>query len=267
MLRKMFVLFSGMCLLAAVHAADPQGAVLVNLAGEERMLSQRVVKAYAQIGLGVMPDLAVTQMRESIARFDANLERLRAVAGGDGVAAALDRLAADWGELRAAAVSVSTRDSALRLSMRSLAVLDAAERLTEAVENAFPGSANRLVNLAGRQRMLSQRVAKAYMLHSWGAESGQIRDEMEAATRKFSDLLAALLAEPGNTPEIRAELDEMALQWEWLQTALSAEGAVSYRLVVAEAADSILESSDRITQLYQRLEHTPARAGLPEDRP
>ena len=44
----------------------------------------------------------------------------------------------------------------------------------------------------------------------------------------------------------------MALQWEWLQTAIAAEGATSYRLIVAEATESILESTLRITRMYEQ---------------
>jgi hypothetical protein len=101
--------------------------------------------------------------------------------------------------------------------------------------------------------MLSQRLGKAYILYSWGGADASAAIEIEKVSEELSDRIELLGARVENTPEIRLEIEEIGLQWEWLQTAMSAEGAVSYRLVVVEAADSILESTDRLTRLYERL--------------
>jgi hypothetical protein len=61
------------------------------------------------------------------------------------------------------------------------------------------------------------------------------------------------MARPENTDQIRSELQNLALQWEWLQTAVSNEGAVSYRLIVAEASEAILTAANRITRLYDQI--------------
>lgn len=253
MLSKLSVLLWAMCLATAVYSAEPvlAPAALVNIAGEQRMLSQRLAKAYAQLGLNVVPAVASAQIKESVARFEANLDRLRPVVDGVAEAAPIYRgLVQGWSTLRAAAVLPVTRDSALAVSLQSEAVLDSAEHLTRTL-SAASGAVGRHVDVAGRQRMLSQRVVKAYMLHSWGVGSRENRDEMEVAAREFGEGLVTLAALPGNTAEMRAELEEIALQWEWLQTALAAEGAMSYRLVVAEAGDSILIAADRLTRLYE----------------
>jgi hypothetical protein len=109
-----------------------------------------------------------------------------------------------------------------------------------------------LVNRAGRQRMLSQRLAKAYMLRTWGVDSAALRDELEATVSEFGRNLAELGAYRDNSPEIRHELEEIGLQWEWLRTAIEAEGAVTYRLIVAESAEAILLMTDRLTRLYEQ---------------
>jgi len=269
MLSKLFVLLWVMCLAIVVHAAGPvlAPAAAVNIAGEQRMLSQRLAKAYAQLGLNVVPAVARVQVKESIARFETNLDRLRPVVDGVAEAAPIyQRLVQGWSTLRAAAAVIPvTRDSALAVSQRSQAVLDSAEQLTRTL-SAASGAVGRHVDLAGRQRMLSQRVVKAYMLHSWGLESPENRHEMEAAAREFGEGLVALAALPANTAEMRAELEEIALQWEWLQTALAAEGAMSYRLVVAEAGDSILIAADRLTRLYEHSDGRRAAASALENQ-
>jgi hypothetical protein len=256
MLRKLSGFIVALLLSASVHAAGGESAPMsINLAGEQRMLSQRIAKAYAQIGLNVMPNTASVQMKDAIGRFESNLATLESVVADQPAArTAHQRLAASWAVFRAAAAAPISRESALALSNLSIDVLDAADRLAQLIaDEASSRATSRIVNLAGRQRMLSQRLAKAYMLRSWGADSAPVRDEIALVSREFPAGLEALMALGETTPEIRLELEEIALQWEWLQAAISAEGALSFRLVVAEAADSILDASDRVTRLYEQL--------------
>lgn len=225
----------------------------LNRAGEQRMLSQRIVKSYSQVGLNILPAVAATQLTAAISRFEANLNTLGATTKASPAASAAQaRLARDWIELRRAAAGAISRETALAVSQQAEIVLASAENLTRIIEDEGKSVAARSVNLAGRQRMLSQRVAKAYMLRSWGVDSAALREEMESAVNEFSGGLAGLRARPDNSEEISRELEEIAQQWEWLQAALSVEGAASYRLIVAESADAILEASDRVTRLYEQ---------------
>ncbi|MFN0316767.1 MAG: type IV pili methyl-accepting chemotaxis transducer N-terminal domain-containing protein, partial [Burkholderiales bacterium] len=226
----MFRIIVGLFCIAGIvaHASEPMSPV--NRAGEQRMLSQRTVKFYCQTGMDVMPLHSRIQLQDSIARFEANLAALKPVAATTPeTAQAFERLAQAWGPLRAAIAIPASRESALVLARHAEDVLAAAERLTRSMEDASGQPASRAINLAGRQRMLSQRLAKAYMLRSWGVESAAVREEMDAAANEFNAALALLMGRPENTGPINSELHDLALQWEWLQTAVASEGAATYR--------------------------------------
>jgi hypothetical protein len=108
------------------------------------------------------------------------------------------------------------------------------------------------VNLAGRQRMLSQRLVKIYMLRQWGVDSARMREELESVQNEFSGALANMQQRPGNGTALAEELDKLALQWEWLRTALATEGAESFRLILAEGGDAVLDLAHEVTRLYQQ---------------
>lgn len=246
-------------LLAATAAAAPplEAAVkpeaAVNIAGRQRMLSQRIVKAYCQIGLGVLPRASRAQLRDAVALFEAQLVSLEASASGPDARAALRGLGSAWRPFKALALGPVNLERARRLHALDGEVLAAAQRVTLLLEAASPGSLGPLVNLAGRQRMLSQRLAKIYMLQGWGMSGPGLREEAETARAEFAAALMTLQAAPQNTSEIGRELAAVELQWKWFENALALEGTHAYKLIVADASESIVNSMERITLLYEQL--------------
>lgn len=230
----------------------------INRAGELRMLSQRIVKAYTQIGLKVQPSESHDILEQSLARFEANLNTLTNYARHQNlpdVQFELMKLETQWKKMRGHLNNEPTRQSAHDLSRASDHVLDTAELLTMVVENHSDNPVAHYVNLAGRQRMLSQRISKAYMLVSWGNSSSEIRQTGTSASHEFIGAMQVLKNNPGNTPEVRQELEELELRWNWLQVAQATEGAQSYRLIAAEASEALLRSAQRLTELYEQAAH------------
>jgi len=236
-------------LAAGVHASDAEA---INLAGQQRMLSQRIVKSWCQIGLNVQPSLSKRQLDDSIRRFEANLAALDGAALGADARGALGGLRAAWAPLRTTALGAVRQSDAALIDARAEDVLMAAERLTRLLQDQTGAPISRWVNVAGRQRMLSQRLVKAYMLRQWGVDNARLREEMESIQNEFSGALAGMQQRADNSAALRDKIDKLALQWEWLRTALATEGAESFRLILAVGGDAVLELADQVTLLYQQ---------------
>ncbi len=240
-------------LATAAESAELSPVAAINKAGRQRMLSQRIIKAYCQVGLGVEPRQSRIQIQNAVELFDSQLRQLQSGISDSKARQALSRLARQWRPVRSIATGPVNRAGAKKLMKHGDALLASAHQVTDLLDGAHGKQVGQLVNLAGRQRMLSQRLAKAYMLKLWGFDNPAMREEIEAAGREFADALTILRAAPENTPALNQELDAVALQWEWFRHALMLEGAYSYRLIVAEASESILQSMELITRMYEDL--------------
>ena len=252
-LRGTGLLLCTLLLAGGAAAATLDAAQLIDAAGRQRMLTQRIVKAYCQVGLQVTPQASRAQLVAAIDRFDAQLTMLATNVSDAGMRAAVIDMSRLWGGFRQTASGRVSREGARELAARSEGLLQASQALVLLLERDAGTPEARLINTAGRQRMLSQRMAKLYMLRAWGIDAASIQGEIDAAAAQFAGALAVLNAAPENTAEIQRELEAVSGQWEWFRSAIELQGAESYALVVAEASESMLASIDRITARYARL--------------
>jgi nitrate/nitrite-specific signal transduction histidine kinase len=252
------------CLAPAGRATETLSlSAAINKAGRQRMLSQRIVKAYCLEGLDIQPEAARRQRLEAIALFDAQLQELGAFAGEPRVAEALTRLRTLWQPFREIAsaevphgtpAQVVTANRNLRTLLEGgERVLAAAQDLVQALESLSAEPYARLVNISGRQRMLSQRMAKLYMLHAWGFIEPSNPQEMDQVRHEFEGALRELRAAPASSAEIRAELEAATEQWEWFKSALDIEQETLFPLVVEDASEKTLAIMEHLTQLYEDL--------------
>jgi len=235
---------------SSAPAADLSMSDAVNMAGRQRMLTQRIIKAYCQIGLGLEPTDSRRQMDEAIARFEAQLAQLKAFAPDGTTRQALQRVESLWLPFRSLAAGPVTRDGARRLLAQDDAILLATHAVVIHLQDIAGTPQGRLVNMAGRQRMLSQRLAKLYMLRTWNIDSAAIDGEMKAAAGEFGSALSALASAPETTAAMRNRLGDVAVQWEWFQQALALGGGRGYDRLVVATSESILADMEVVTALY-----------------
>lgn len=229
-------------------------ASAINKSGRQRMLSQRIVKTYCQVHLNIKPAASKQLLQESIDQFESQLLELRGVANTPALQQAWEQESELWMKTRMAALSTSDHDNAKKLNDLSDALLEVANKMTRLLETQSAKKSGYWVNVAGRQRMLSQRIAKLFLLKAVGVGSAGINADLEKAHNEFETALEALFQGASNNPDIVAELRGAKTQWNYLHMALTADGADPTAAMesVAATSDHIQSIMDRVTKMFER---------------
>ena len=238
--------------VAPVLAGDVDSAAAINVAGRQRMLTQRITKSYLQIELGTNAELSREQLQASVALFERQLLKLQRFTSTEDVSVALGRVETLWKPFKEKALATPTLVDAAELNQAGEVLLQACEEVVQLLEDASGSEFGRLVNISGRQRMLSQRLAKYYMLYAANVETRAAREQMLRAANEFKGGLDTLNAAVENTPAISAKLEAVARQWMWLDSALGMQDGTVYPLIVADASEKILLLMESLTDLYAR---------------
>ncbi len=237
-------------------AAPPQINTLseaINQAGRQRMLTQRIVKAYAQELLDVQPVEARRQRESAIALYERQLQALKSYAPNSTVKNSLQQADKLWQEFRAAASGEVSRERMVKLPTLSDQVLHASHQIVLHLTALSSNSVGHLVNIAGRQRMLSQRIAKFYMLRSSGLNTDRIRQAQDQAVQEFTTALNELGAAPENTSAIRQALQEIHRQWRIFEAGFRLNEGDFIPLLIAISSEKVLKGMNDITGMYAQL--------------
>ncbi|MBV8380514.1 MAG: type IV pili methyl-accepting chemotaxis transducer N-terminal domain-containing protein [Paucibacter sp.] len=228
---------------SVVQAAERAEAL--NLAGQQRMLSQRLVKLMAQRAAAIEPRRARALQDASAARIDANLARLTELQAG----APLVGVQSAWSALRPLLEGKPEAAVLARADALAEALLDQSEALAREVETAGVDRPLALVNLCGRQRMLSQRLAKEALLADLLPDRRTIDPALFAACEAG---LAGLEAAPLSSEAIRAQLAEVRDEWLHLLRSLRDTHGREAAAGLARSSEALLDQLDRLTALYQQ---------------
>ncbi|UUZ76455.1 type IV pili methyl-accepting chemotaxis transducer N-terminal domain-containing protein [Polaromonas sp. P1(28)-13] len=150
------------------------------------MLSQRMSKAYLALIQKVETGSAQQVLDRSMSTFDRQLVELKAYAPSPEIRDTYARLESVWSEFKSVLVGTTPgKEHASNLIQLDAKILALSNQGTRQYEQAAgKATLGKLVNIAGRQRMLSQRMAKFYLANSLRVDpAGQHRGNRKVAYR------------------------------------------------------------------------------------
>lgn len=244
----------------------------VNIAGKQRMLTQRMAKDFVYIGMNIHTELATRERASSIILFEENFKVLSGFAPSEKIKVHLIKEEVLWKEYKKLIIAETTKDNAALILEKNTAVLTACDELVKAyVEYAGtlpkqPNSEGATIlsiaentNTAGRQRMLSQRLTFYYAAYVWGITEQFPTEKIKSFAEFIQQNFSKLIISEVNTTDIDDALANVIADWREVEERCTKDNCYTFEnkgMDVAQmfkVTSNILQKMDKITGMYAKL--------------
>jgi hypothetical protein len=246
--------------------------IIIDLSGKQRMLTQKMTKEAFLIKLGIDKESNIKKLKQSSRLFDKTLKgllsgdkELKLVALKDSkIDEQLKKVDSIWrpfyAEIKNILNNSSSKKSYITISSKNEELLKEMDRAVELYTLQDKKSGFVLandMNLAEKQRMLLQKMAKSLVVANNGIEVKKHRDEFLASQKLFDKTLEGLSVGDSSLklrgtklPFIKKQLEVVKKLWNSEQkkfkTALAGEGTKE----AISALDNITIEMDKSVKLY-----------------
>ena len=234
-------------------AAVAEMVELIDVAGKQRMLSQRIAKDYLYAGEKVAVSKAKKQMKASMEEMVKIHKRLVDSINDPEIQNLLAFVQLSIEDFKSTANEPYSLDNAQLIIDLSESMLEGSQYVVDSLKDKVKVKESALVGKAGKQRMLAQRIAKYYIAYQAGIKDKNTVDQMKAAVKAFSQAHKALMANPKNTPEINRKLHDIDRLWKIVYKFYLNIEKGGLPLIVFNTTDDITKKMNQITAMYVDL--------------
>jgi nitrate/nitrite-specific signal transduction histidine kinase len=236
---------------SAIEINSPTHAV--DIAGKQRMFTQRMLKDYAMVGMGNTFAKPAEDLKSISADFQDHMESLANYTKNDEVKKSIKKVEALWIPLQKTLAESPSKEKVEKLQVDMDALLKAADDTTKLFAKESGKASGETVNKAGRQRMLSQRMASLYMLKVWEVEDPQFKTKLDDAMKLFKTSLDELEKSTLNTDEIKTLLAKVKRSFMFFEM-MSRSKSKYVPTLISKKSNDILVNMNSATQKYVALE-------------
>ena len=221
----------------------------VDVSGKQRMFTQRMLKDYAMVGLENSFGNPGEDLEKIMSAFENHLESLIKFNTDTTTKESLEKVKVLWKPVKLALKETPSKDNAGKMQEDLEALLKQSNEAVGFFSKQTGKASGEIINISGRQRMLSQRMASLYMLKVWGVDDPQFKKKMDGALTLFKTSQEKLMASDMNTPEINTLLKKSKKSFMFFEMMNKSKSKFIPTLIYKKSND-ILKDMNTVTGLY-----------------
>lgn len=222
----------------------------INRAGLQRMLTQRMLKSYCQLGQDQFYIQPEKKLNKALNRYEEGLSFLQDFTVVAGVKKSLDSINAIWPEYKTLILAPAVKNNVSKLVKMNEKLLSLSHQIVLDLEKLSGKELGKVVNISGRQRMLSQRIELFYLLRDWGFTEQYYLDALAKSRKEFAEGLDYLNNYKDNTDEIKVLLSKAGKSFNLFSHSLDAKNNA---FLVSLTVRQLLKYMDAATNLYSKM--------------
>ena len=222
----------------------------INKAGRQRMLSQKIAKDYMFVGIGEYTTEATEEMEKSIALFESQLDELLEFAPNESIKIEFEKIKFSWSYFKKIVNSPPTKSNAVKIIDYSNRLLDESNYAVKVLTKYSNQRSGEIINISGRQRMLSQRIALYFAAYKWKVPHGEILSRFKKAKDLFQTSLKKLMKNKTNSAGINLYLKIVKSQFKFSRKGFNVNGDLSLEEIFI-FTNEITATMNTITGMYE----------------
>ncbi len=235
----------------------------VNISGKQRMLSQKMSKAYLLMSKGINNSEIKKELNSSKFIFEKHLDILTKNASSSAVKLSIKNVKKLWSKFKGVISTTPSFTNSIEVMTLNTQLLNACHELVLSIEtsskynNQFFKSENQdlvsIINTSGKQRMLSQRLCLYYTASTmFPNQRIEYKRVLNQVFEEFDGVIGNLLISSYNTTEIEEELGNVMSIWEKFQSNRRGFNNGDFSLEeVFLITNRLTKSFNKITGIYE----------------
>ncbi len=222
---------------------------VINMASNQSMLTQKMLKNYILVGLSVRGRKAEQELSVAINEYESVQTEIVAYANTDAMRDSIRRATEQWKVVKPLYQQTPDKAKAEQVRQQTELLLQLWSSVTMEIVEGTDTRFGKLISTAGFVRMLSQRVSSHYALRAWGFND-RYSEAFMSSLQLFEQNRAELESSDLNNEQIKGELSKIQRDFKRFKGLSDADSNKAMLALIARSAEKITNSMDKVTAMY-----------------
>ncbi len=247
----------------------------VNISGRQRMLSQKISKAYLIRAMGYDNFTTKREMDSSIILFRKQLNTLLTNTKDNSIKKKLQKVSSFWEKFENHLAKTPNIITAQRIMNKNTTLLNLCDDVVKMIENYYSETNNTkstrkrelldIIDTSGKQRMLSQRLCLYYAGGSvFTKQNNTYTVNLRTVYSEFDKAITQLVMSSFNDDKVRVEISKLLFFWHNFKSMEIKLFQLKLEISdVYEITNKLTEVFEKITLLYQIIYNQSQSSSVP----